>query len=66
MRLGPIILLEQEGAHQQHQDQKAKEAERVPDISGQLFSGESYYYVRVLQEDGEIAWGSPAWVTYGK
>ncbi len=29
-------------------------------------SGESYYYVRVRQEDGEMAWGSPAWVTYGK
>ena len=29
-------------------------------------SGESYYYVRVLQEDGEIAWGSPAWITYSK
>ena len=29
-------------------------------------SGESYYYVRVLQEDGEIAWGSPAWITYRK
>ncbi len=28
-------------------------------------SGESYYYVRVLQEDG-IAWGSPAWITYRK
>ena len=28
--------------------------------------GESYYYVRVMQEDGEMAWGSPAWVTYGK
>ncbi len=28
--------------------------------------GESYYYVRVMQEDGEMAWGSPAWVTYGE
>ena len=28
--------------------------------------GESYYYVRVMQEDGEMAWGSPAWVTYDK
>ena len=26
--------------------------------------GESYYYLRVIQEDGEMAWGSPAWVTY--
>ncbi len=24
--------------------------------------GLSWYYVRVLQEDGEIAWGSPIWV----
>jgi hypothetical protein len=24
--------------------------------------GLSWYYVRVLQEDGEIAWGSPLWV----
>jgi hypothetical protein len=23
----------------------------------------SWYYVRVLQEDGELAWGSPMWVT---
>jgi hypothetical protein len=25
--------------------------------------GTHYYYVRVLQTDGEIAWGSPIWVT---
>jgi hypothetical protein len=25
--------------------------------------GESYYYVRVQQKDGQIAWGSPIWVT---
>jgi hypothetical protein len=25
--------------------------------------GESYYYVRVLQEDGELAWSSPIWTT---
>jgi len=25
-------------------------------------AGLSWYYVRVLQEDGEIAWGSPFWV----
>lgn len=25
--------------------------------------GTHYYYVRVLQEDAEIAWGSPLWVT---
>ena len=27
-------------------------------------SVEPYYYVRVLQEDGEISWGSPAWIRY--
>lgn len=25
--------------------------------------GETYYYVRVLQHDGEIAWSSPVWTT---
>ena len=24
--------------------------------------GESWYYVRVLQEDGQLAWSSPIWV----
>ncbi|MCD2422660.1 hypothetical protein LQ567_07805 [Niabella pedocola] len=28
--------------------------------------GESYYYVRVIQQDGAMAWGSPVWVTYTK
>jgi hypothetical protein len=26
--------------------------------------GESYYYVRVEQTDGQLAWSSPIWVTY--
>jgi hypothetical protein len=27
--------------------------------------GEShYYYVRVEQTDGNLAWGSPVWITY--
>ncbi len=26
-------------------------------------SGENYYYVRVIQNDGNIAWSSPIWVT---
>ena len=24
---------------------------------------ESYYYVRVLQEDRQLAWSSPMWIT---
>jgi hypothetical protein len=28
--------------------------------------GKHYYYVRVQQADGEIAWGSPMWVEYVK
>jgi hypothetical protein len=27
-------------------------------------AGSSYYYVRVLQDDRAIAWGSPIWVSY--
>jgi hypothetical protein len=25
-------------------------------------AGDLYYYVRVMQEDGQIAWSSPVWV----
>lgn len=25
--------------------------------------GESYYYVRVQQSDGQLAWSSPMWIT---
>jgi hypothetical protein len=24
----------------------------------------SYYYVRAEQQDGNLAWGSPLWITY--
>ncbi len=27
-------------------------------------AGESYYYVRVEQTDGQLAWSSPMWITY--
>ena len=25
--------------------------------------GEHFYYMRVLQEDGQLAWSSPIWIT---
>jgi hypothetical protein len=28
--------------------------------------GVHYYYVRVQQEDGQLAWGSPLWIDYAK
>jgi hypothetical protein len=31
-------------------------------IDNQPSSGESYYYVRVIQADGQMAWSSPIWV----
>ena len=32
----------------------------------QLTPGEHYYYVRAEQKDGNVAWSSPIWVTYGR
>jgi hypothetical protein len=26
--------------------------------------GEHYYYVRVIQDDNNMAWASPIWITY--
>ncbi len=31
-------------------------------VDNSLAKGESYYYVRVQQADGELAWSSPIWV----
>lgn len=33
-------------------------------VDNDITSGESYYYVRVIQKNGEMAWGSPVWVKY--
>jgi len=30
-------------------------------VDRQPLPGRSYYYVRVMQKDGEIAWSSPVW-----
>ncbi|HTM49305.1 MAG TPA: hypothetical protein VL285_11505 [Bryobacteraceae bacterium] len=30
---------------------------------GEAKAGESYYYVRVMQADGQMAWSSPMWIT---
>jgi hypothetical protein len=29
-------------------------------------AGEAYYYMRVEQVDGQLAWSSPVWITYRK
>ena len=31
-------------------------------VDRQSSAGESWYYVRVLQEDGQLAWSSPIWI----
>ncbi len=34
------------------------------DSAAKKGEGESYYYIRVEQSDGSLAWSSPIWVTY--
>jgi hypothetical protein len=43
--------------------QKAADFEYVDKA---MASGESYYYVRAEQTDGQLAWTSPVWVRYSK
>jgi hypothetical protein len=31
-----------------------------------LTPGEHYYYIRLEQKDGKVAWSSPIWITYSK
>jgi len=30
----------------------------------EITPGESYYYVRAEQQDGQLAWISPIWINY--
>ncbi len=46
-----------------HQKPGAREAE-FTFTDTEAKPGESYYYVRVVQDDGQMAWSSPLWVTY--
>ena len=32
-------------------------------VDNEAGTGENYYYVRVIQNDGNMAWSSPIWVT---
>ncbi len=33
-------------------------------VDNDIETGQAYYYIRVEQENGELAWASPIWVTY--
>lgn len=35
-------------------------------VDATVTPGDHWYYVRVEQENGELAWSSPIWVRYGK
>jgi hypothetical protein len=38
---------------------------QVTDVEGSEFQGTRWYYARVAQYDGHMAWSSPIWVAYG-
>jgi hypothetical protein len=63
---GPIerveILRDGEVAHVQRAGDKAEEARFVwEDAAPPRTAGANYYYVRVTQKDGQMAWSSPIW-----
>jgi hypothetical protein len=47
-----------------HQLTPGQKEVRFEYVDKAIASGESYYYVRVEQTDGQMAWSSPIWVTY--
>ncbi len=56
LRNGEVVYVHEPGAQEcefEYLDQEAR-----PQV------GLQYYYVRVEQEDGNVAWGSPLWVNY--
>ncbi len=37
---------------------------RTEYIDKDLTAGEHWYYIRIIQDDGEMAWSSPIWINY--
>jgi hypothetical protein len=62
---GPVATLEiikdEKVLYTAHQNKKDV---TLSYIDQDVKSGTSYYYVRVIQEDGQVAWSSPIWVNY--
>jgi hypothetical protein len=48
-----------------HQLKPAKNDVTFEYLDNSIEPGESYYYVRAEQADGQLAWSSPIWVKYG-
>jgi hypothetical protein len=46
-----------------HNLQDQPQETRFEFVDNDVSAGEHYYYVRVIQDDGNIAWSSPIWVT---
>ena len=49
--------------HFLHNRQKLPQDSSFTFVDADKQPGEDYYYVRVIQEDGNVAWSSPIWVT---
>ncbi|MBI1897877.1 MAG: hypothetical protein HYS04_15305 [Acidobacteria bacterium] len=49
-----------------HTERPGAAAARFEYRDNDIRPGESYYYIRVEQADGQLAWSSPIWVRYGK
>jgi hypothetical protein len=47
-----------------HQLRPGQKDARFEYVDNAITSGESYYYVRVEQTDGQLAWSSPIWIRY--
>ncbi len=47
-----------------HQLKPNQKDSRFEYIDNAVNSGENYYYVRVEQADGQLAWSSPIWIRY--
>jgi len=47
-----------------HQLKPRQDAVAFQYLDNAISAGESYYYVRVEQTDGQLAWSSPIWVRY--
>lgn len=57
-----VVFKNNEVVYEQTGDQMSGGKEAQFEYVDQDFFDSSYYYLRVIQENGQVAWGSPVWV----
>ena len=60
-----VLFKNNEVVHERTEAELEGATHLTVDFTDEAFAGSAYYYIRVVQANGEIAWSSPVWADPG-